>query len=238
MDVIPAIDIRDGKCVRLLQGDYSKETVFGKDPVEMALRWESEGADWLHIVDLDGARDGDSKNKQVIQKICEVTNASIQVGGGVRTLNLAQSYKNMGVSRVILGTIAISSPDIVNEIIEHLGSNFVIVGVDAREGYLASNGWTVQSDIFVEDLIFDMIRIGVSRFLYTDIARDGTLTQPNYELVEKLVSITSTNIIAAGGISSLGDLVKLSKIGVEASVIGKAIYTGDIQLSEALQKVV
>ena len=238
MDIIPAIDIRDGKCVRLLQGDYSKETVFGKDPVEMALRWESECADWLHIVDLDGARDGDSKNKQVIQKICELTNASIQVGGGVRTLNLAQSYKNMGVSRVILGTIAISSPDIVNEIIEHLGSNFVIVGVDVREGYLASNGWTVQSDIFVEDLILDMIRIGVSRFLYTDIARDGTLTQPNYELVEKLVSITSTNIIAAGGISSLGDLVKLSKIGVEASVIGKAIYTGDIQLSEALQKVV
>ena len=140
MDIIPAIDIRDGKCVRLLQGDYSKETVFGKDPVEMALRWESEGADWLHIVDLDGARDGDSKNKQVIQKICEMTNASIQVGGGVRTLNLAQHYKNMGVSRVILGTIAISSPDIVNEIIEHLGSNFVIVGVDAREGYLASNG--------------------------------------------------------------------------------------------------
>ena len=238
MDIIPAIDIRDGKCVRLLQGDYSKETVFGKDPVEMALRWESEGADWLHIVDLDGARDGDSKNKQVIQKICEVTNASIQVGGGVRTLNLAQRYKNMGVSRVILGTIAISSPDIVNEIIEHLGSNFVIVGGDAREGYLASNGWTVQSDIFVEDLIIDMLRIGVSRFLYTDIARDGTLTQPNYELVEKLVSITSTNIIAAGGISSLGDLVKLSKMGVEASVIGKAIYTGDIQLSEALQKVV
>ena len=237
MDIIPAIDIRDGKCVRLLQGDYSKETIFGEDPVEIALRWESEGADWLHIVDLDGARHGDSKNNQVIERICEATKASIQVGGGVRNLGLAQRYKSMGVSRVILGTTAISSPDIVREIIEVLGSTFVIVGVDAREGYLASDGWTVQSDISVEDLMINMVRIGVSRFLYTDIARDGTLTQPNYEVVEKLISLTPASIIAAGGISSLDDLVKLSEIGVEASVIGRAIYTGDIKLSDAFDKV-
>jgi len=237
VDIIPAIDIRDGKCVRLLQGDYSKETIFGEDPVEIALRWESEGADWLHIVDLDGARHGDSKNNQVIERICEATKASIQVGGGVRNLGLAQRYRSMGVSRVILGTIAISSPDIVREIIEVLGSTFVIVGVDAREGYLASDGWTVQSDISVEDLMINMVRIGASRFLYTDIARDGTLTQPNYEVVEKLISLTPASIIAAGGISSLDDLVKLSEIGVEASVIGRAIYTGDIKLSDAFDKV-
>jgi phosphoribosylformimino-5-aminoimidazole carboxamide ribotide isomerase len=237
VDIIPAIDIRDGKCVRLLQGDYSKETIFGEDPVEIALRWESEGADWLHIVDLDGARHGDSKNTQVIERICEATKASIQVGGGVRNLGLAQRYRSMGVSRVILGTIAISSPDIVREIIEVLGSTFVIVGVDAREGYLASDGWTVQSDISVEDLMINMVRIGASRFLYTDIARDGTLTQPNYEVVEKLISLTPASIIAAGGISSLDDLVKLSEIGVEASVIGRAIYTGDIKLSDAFDKV-
>ena len=237
MDIIPAIDIRDGKCVRLFQGDYSKETIFGEDPVEIALRWESEGADWLHIVDLDGARHGDSKNNHVIERICEVTKASIQVGGGVRNLGLAQRYKSMGVSRVILGTTAISSPNIVGDIIEDLGSKFVIVGVDAREGYLASDGWTVQSDISVEDLMNNMARIGVSRFLYTDIARDGTLTQPNYEVVEKLISLTPASIIAAGGISSLDDLVKLSEIGVEASVIGRAIYTGDIKLSDAFDKV-
>ena len=236
MDIIPAIDIRDGKCVRLLQGDYSKETVFGEDPVEMAVRWESEGAAWLHIVDLDGAREGESKNLEVIEGICDATRASIQIGGGVRNLPLAHQYRDMGVCRVILGTVAISSADTVKEIIEEMGREFVVVSVDAREGYLASDGWTVQSEVSVEELMINMEEIGVSRFLYTDITRDGTLTQPNYEVVEKIVSSTSASIIAAGGISSLDDLVKLSEVGVEASIIGRAIYTGDIQLSEALKK--
>ena len=236
MDVIPAIDIRDGRCVRLLQGDYSKETVFGEDPVEMAIRWESEGAKWLHIVDLDGARLGNTINMQVIKRICQSTKVSIQVGGGVRNAQLARQYRNMGVSRVIVGTIAVSSPDTVREILEDLGTEFVLVGVDVRDGYIASDGWTVQNDISTEELMSVMQSIGVNRFLYTDISRDGTLTEPNYEVLENMVSSTSANIIAAGGISSLNNLVKLSNIGVEASIVGKAIYTGDIRLKEALDK--
>ena len=237
MQVIPAIDIRGGRCVRLFQGDYEKETVYADDPVETARRWVNEGATNLHVIDLDGAKDGIASNETHIQNICLRTEARVQVGGGIRSLEIANHYKELGVSRLILGTTAVESPEIISSIIDIHGSESVIISVDAKDGFVALDGWTRGSEVTVKDLIRSMTEYGVVRCMYTDITRDGTLTEPNFQSIEDIINETDMKIIAAGGISTVKSIKHLDELGVEAAIVGKAIYTGDLSLREALNAV-
>ncbi len=237
MEIIPAIDIKDGKCVRLLQGDYDQVTVFSDDPIEMALRWESEGSEYLHIVDLDGAKSGATSNYDVIENICRATNTRIQVGGGIRSLRVAKNYSEVGVDRLILGTVAVDSPSKLAAIMESVGKESVIVSVDARSGIVALDGWTRTSQIKAADLVSDMFSLGVIRCMYTDIDRDGTLSTPNFDAISNLVNMSKVSVIAAGGISSLDSILRLARSGVEAAIVGRAIYTGHVNLKEALNAI-
>ena len=234
MELIPAIDLIDGKCVRLYQGDYSKETVYSDDPIEVALRWESLGARRIHIVDLDGARSGRPDNLRVVERIVNAVQVPVQMGGGIRSLGSARRIIDAGVQRVMLGTVAVRDPDIVRSACAEIGSDAVVVAVDSKDGRVAVSGWTSASDIQATDLVASMMEAGVHTFLCTDISRDGTLTGPNYTLMSQLVQVAGNGIIAAGGIASIDHLRRLAKTGVRAAVIGKALYTADIDLSDAL----
>ena len=237
MELIPAIDLIDGKCVRLYQGDYSRETVYADDPVEVALRWESLGASRIHIVDLDGARSGNPDNLAVVERIVNTVNVPVQMGGGVRSLDSARAIIEAGVQRVMLGTVAVRDPQIVHDACAQFGSDAVVVAVDSKDGKVAVSGWTSASEIQATDLVASMMEAGVRTFLCTDISRDGTLSGPNYGLMRDLITVAGNGIIAAGGIAAISHLQCLSQTGVGGAVIGKALYTGDINLSEALSTV-
>ena len=236
MEVIPAIDIRAGRCVRLIQGDYSKETIFADNPMEMAIKWESEGAEYLHIIDLDGAKDGSAVNMDVISKICADSAARIQVGGGIRDYETAARYMDVGVSRVIMGTSAVDRTDELERILKSIGAESLVVSVDAREGIVALDGWTRESRMTVETVLKNIEALGVKRCMYTDILKDGTLSEPNYAGVENVVSSTNMKIMAAGGIAALSQLKRMSIVGVEATIVGRALYTGDIRLRQAIDE--
>ena len=234
MEVIPAIDIRAGRCVRLIQGDYSKETIFADNPMEMAIKWESEGAEYLHIIDLDGAKEGSAVNMEVISKICADSAARIQVGGGIRDYETAARYMDVGVSRVIMGTSAVDRTDELERILKSIGAESLVVSVDAREGIVALDGWTRESRVTVETVVKNIEALGVKRCMYTDILKDGTLSEPNYAGIENVVSSTNMKIMAAGGIAALSQLKRMSIVGVEATIVGRALYTGDIRLRQAI----
>ena len=233
MEVIAAIDLRGGKCVRLYQGDYGQETIFSEDPVGVALHWESLGAPRLHLVDLDGAAEGKMCNLTMISAIVEAITIPVQVGGGIRQLETIEQLLGIGVGRVILGTIAVESPGLVKEACECYGEA-LIVGIDARDGYVCTQGWRKKTTVKATELVRKMVDLGVRRFIYTDIARDGTLTQPNFEAIAELIGRTDLPIIAAGGICSVSHLERLSRLGVEGAIVGRALYTGDVKLEEAL----
>ncbi len=235
MEAIPAIDIRDGKCVQLYQGDYDRETVFSDSPVDMARMWVETGATRLHVVDLDGAREGAPVNIDIVEEIATSVEVPVQLGGGVRTVKLAQDALSRGVERVIFGTAAVESQELVAEAIEELGPEAVVVGVDARDGYVAVRGWTERSELRAIDLVAAMEKQGVRRVIYTDIAQDGTLTEPNFEGARSLVSSTDMGVLVAGGVSSVEHLVRLAQMGAEGAIIGTAVYTGDIDLREAIE---
>ena len=235
MDVIPAIDLRDGRCVRLHQGDYERQTVYSDAPSEVAARWADLGATRLHVVDLDAARDGGSANLSVVGDIVSAAAVPVQLGGGLRTVEAARAAVALGVDRVIVGTAAVESPSVVESMCRHLGSDSVVVGVDARDGLVAVHGWTQTTGTPAADLVEQMTGLGVQRFLYTDIARDGTLTEPNFRAIEALANCTKARLIAAGGISSVCHLRRLAGLGIEAAIVGKALYTGAIDLDEAIQ---
>ncbi len=235
MEVIPAIDLRDGNCVRLYQGDYARETIYSRDPVEAALRWVEQGASRLHIVDLDGARAGVPVNTGVVSRIASAVPVPVQLGGGIRTVESARDAVSAGVDRVILGTAAVEDPDLVAATCDALGTEGVVVGVDARDGYVAIKGWTEHSRVPAADLMSEMRDLGVARFLYTDISRDGTLTGPNFDALAVLISDPDVRILAAGGISSIEHLLRLESMGVEGAIVGTAVYTGDIDLSAAVE---
>tara|TARA_Y100000996_G_scaffold415571_1_gene411302 strand:+ start:4954 stop:5670 length:717 start_codon:yes stop_codon:yes gene_type:complete len=235
MDLIPAIDIRGGNCVRLFKGDYSKETIFSENPLDVAIQWKEEGATRIHIVDLDGAKDGKLVNNNIIEQIADISNIKIQVGGGIRNLSAVKEYFELGVDRLILGTAAVDTPDLVKSILDYKGPDSLIVSIDAKNGHVALDGWTRIIDMKVNELIHDMMELGVIRCLYTDINRDGTLTEPNYDSISDLVNFAEVSIIAAGGISTIEALLKLKDIGVESAVVGKAIYTNDLNLKKAIQ---
>jgi phosphoribosylformimino-5-aminoimidazole carboxamide ribotide isomerase len=230
MIVIPAIDLRDGKCVRLTQGDYDRETVFDDDPVAVARRWQDAGASWLHLVDLEGARDGHPRQRDTIAAIVTALDIPVQVGGGIRTLTHASDLLDAGVRRIVLGTAAVTNPELVKDVIEAWGADRVVVGVDARGGMVATQGWVETSSVQAFDLIARMADVGVQRVVYTDIERDGMLTSPNFEAIGGAAGL-GVAIIASGGVSSVDDLQRLATItGVEAAIVGRALYTGDVVL--------
>ena len=241
MDIIPAIDIRGGRCVRLEQGDYARETVFGDDPAAVAGRWEAAGSRRLHVVDLDGARDGRPGNEEIIGKIVGAASVPVQVGGGIRDIAVMQRYLDAGADRVILGTAAVKDQTtLINAVT--LFRERIVVGVDARGGMVATDGWLETSTLPATELVKQLSELGVSRIIYTDILRDATLTGPNFGAIAELLEFISglpspVSVIVAGGLSSVEDLMRLSELPVEGAIVGKAIYTGDIDLAAALQAV-
>ena len=237
MELIPAIDLIDGKCVRLYQGDYSKETVYADDPVEVALRWERLGASRIHIVDLDGARSGNPDNLAVVERIVKAVGVPVQMGGGVRSLDSARRILGAGVGRVMIGTAAVRDPEMARAAVSEFGSDAVVVAVDSRDGYVAVSGWTADSDVRATELLERMMEAGVGTFLCTDISKDGTLEGPDYTLMGELVGVAGERVIAAGGIASVEHLRRLASIGVGGAVVGKALYTGDVDLGEALGEI-
>jgi len=236
MEIIPAIDLRNGKCVRLYQGDYGQETIFSDDPVSVALRWQSEGARRLHIVDLDGAAKGEPSNLEAIEDIVAAIDIPVEVGGGIRSIETIEQLFAAGVERAILGTVAVEKPDLVKEACQRFGDR-IIISIDARDRWVATRGWLQKSTVTASELASKMIELGVMRFIYTDISRDGTLTSPNFEAVAELLSQVNVPVIGAGGISSVHHLTKLAELGVEGAIVGRAIYTGDVKLSEAFKAI-
>ena len=233
LEVIPAIDIRGGKCVRLYQGDFARETVFSEDPVEVARRWQECGASRLHVVDLDGAAVGQPVNTESIREILRAASAPVQVGGGLRTLEAIAAMLEMGADRVVLGTAAAEEPSLMEEACCRFG-DAIVAGIDARNGLVATHGWKRSQRLTAIDLLHEMERLGVQRVVYTDIDRDGVLTGPNLQAVGELLKSSSAKVIAAGGVSSLEDLAALARLGVEGTIIGQALYTGDVDLKEAI----
>lgn len=234
MRLYPAIDMIDGKSVRLVQGDYSKKTVFNENPLETALQWQKLGGEFIHIVDLDGARSGNMKNYDIICKIADTLDVPIEVGGGIRTMEAVESYLNNGVSRVILGTSAIKNPAFVKEAVKKYGCK-IAVGIDAKDGNVAISGWEETSQVSALSLAKQMEQIGVSTIIYTDISTDGMLKGPNCSAMKEMAEYVSSDIVASGGVTSLDDLISLKKTGVEGAIIGKALYTGHIKLDEAVK---
>ena len=232
MEVIPAVDIKGGRCVQLYQGDYARETVYSDSPVRMASQWVEMGASRIHVIDLDGAKAGSPVNIEIAGEIAR--SAPVQLGGGIRTVEAANEAVSLGVSRVIIGTAAVEGQDFVQEVCRELGDEAVVVSVDARDGYVAVRGWTESSRVPAAELVKRIEDVGVPRFLYTDIARDGTLTEPNWSAIEELGGRTDLKMLVAGGISRVGHLVRLSKMGIEGAIVGTAIYNGDIDLREAI----
>lgn len=239
MDVIPAIDILDGHCVRLYQGDYEQSQMFDEDPLAVARSWYEQGAKHLHIVDLNGAREGSPKNLKMIEAIARSVPIHVQVGGGMRDRNHVMAVLGTGVSRVILGTVAVEQPQMVADICAEFPGQ-ILVGIDARDGKVATRGWMTTSEVVATELAVRMAAIGVAGIVYTDIYRDGTLQGPNLDALRQLAAVSSVPIIASGGISSVTDLLSLfalSNLGISGVIIGKALYTGEIQLKEAIRAI-
>ena len=236
IEVIPAIDLKDGKCVRLYQGDYGRETVFSDDPLDVALNWQSQGATRLHIIDLDGAARGEVVNREIIEQIAHAMLIPTQLGGGIRTLETIGDMLKLGIDRVILGSVAVEDPELVREACRRYGQS-VIVSLDARKGLVASHGWQQETVLSTNEFARSLLPLGVKRFIYTDINRDGTLTEPNFTAIYELINEIGLPVIAAGGISSLSHLRILKQLGAEGAIVGRALYSGDINLKQALAAV-
>lgn len=233
MRIYPAIDIIDGACVRLVQGDYSQKTKFADDPCEIAMRWQNEGGEFIHIVDLDGARNGEMPNFDLIVRIADKLNIPIEVGGGVRNMECVEKYLDNGVNRVIIGTSALSNPDFVKEAVAKYGAR-IVVGIDAKDGMVAVNGWEEVSTTSAIDLAKQMEKIGVKTIIYTDIATDGMLKGPNVKAMEEMTEAVSIDVVASGGVSSADDIARLKDTGVEGAIVGKALYTDALCLKDAI----
>jgi phosphoribosylformimino-5-aminoimidazole carboxamide ribotide isomerase len=239
MDVIPAIDLLEGRCVRLYQGDYARSQVFNDKPVDVARQWVEQGAGWLHVVDLDGAKTGKVVNLSAIADIVQAVSVPIQVGGGLRDRTSVAQLLNLGVQRVILGTVAVEQPQLIADLCQEFPGQ-IVVGIDARNGKVATRGWLETSEVLATALAQQMQQVGVAAIIYTDIHRDGTLTGPNLEALRELASGLSIPVIASGGVSSITDLLSLlalEPLGVTGVIVGRALYTGDISLKAALQAI-
>lgn len=235
MIIFPAIDIRGGKCVRLTEGRFDRETVFADNPVDMAVRWQAEGGEFLHVVDLDGALAGKPVNLGVIAQIVQAVSMPVQLGGGIRTLAVIEEILTAGVSRVILGSVAVKNPELVTEACRLYGDK-IVVGIDARDGQAAVDGWGVAGGIGAEELAKRMAAVGVQRIIYTDISRDGTLSGINAAATAALSKAAQIPVIASGGVGSVKDIEDVKKAGpaIEGVIVGKALYTGAVTLAQAL----
>ena len=237
MLIFPAIDIRDGKCVRLFKGDFAQETVFSDKPAEMAQKWESQGAQFLHLVDLDGALAGASRNLETVKEILAAVDIPVELGGGIRTMENIDEVLALGVRRVILGSVAVKNPALVKEACAKYGDR-IVVGIDAKDGIVAVDGWGVSGDVDVTTLAKEMKKAGVKTIIYTDISRDGTLEGVNVEATAKLARESGVNIVASGGVKSTADIEALKpyeKDGIDGVIVGKSIYMGTLDLQQAIE---
>lgn len=234
MNIIPAIDLLGGKAVRLQKGDYQKVTVYSETPEKVAEYFYSCGARFLHVVDLDGAKSGKADNFEVIKKIVEATDLSVEVGGGIRSMEIVDLYASVGVDRIILGTAALKDPEFLEAAVEKYGER-IAVGVDIKDGMVAIKGWTEVSDVSCNDFCRRLQQIGVKTVICTDISKDGMMSGTNRELYRELYDEFELNIVASGGVSSMEDIAVLSDMGLFGAIVGKAIYTGAIELSEAIK---
>jgi len=239
MEVIPAIDLLEGRCVRLYQGDYARSQVFNDNPADVAKQWVDQGATRLHIVDLDGAKVGHPVNTQAIAAIVQAVSVPVQVGGGLRDRVGVAQLLSTGVQRVILGTAAVEDHPLVEQLCKEFPGQ-IVIGIDARNGLVATRGWLETSEVKATDLAGQMAQLGVAAIIYTDIHRDGTLAGPNLDALRELATGISIPVIASGGVSSITDLLSLlalEPLGVNGVIVGRALYTGDILLKEAIQAV-
>jgi phosphoribosylformimino-5-aminoimidazole carboxamide ribotide isomerase len=233
VEIIPAIDIRGGLCVRLTQGDYARETVYDADPVAVARRWQEQGATRLHVVDLDGARAGSPQNEAVIGRILQATSVPVEVGGGIRSEADASRYRELGAARVILGTAAVEDQALVQRLAARFG-DALLVGIDARDGVVMTRGWLNSGDVRAVDLARTLTALGVARYFYTDIGQDGMLAGPNVGALRAFVAAAGRPVIASGGVSRREHVFAVSEAGAEAAIVGRALYTGDLSLADAL----
>ncbi len=236
MQLYPAIDMKGGKCVRLTQGSFDHVKIYSDTPADVARQWVSQGASFLHLVDLDGALVGHSVNEPAIRAIVESVDVPVQLGGGIRSAEAVRNMLNLGITRCIIGTRAVEHPEFILQLVETFGPERIVVGVDAKNGMVAVEGWEKVSSISAEDLCMQMKDYGVRHIVYTDISRDGMLTGPNIPHTRLLTEKTGLDVIASGGISSMEDLVRLHENGIQGAIIGKALYENRISLSDAVAK--
>lgn len=236
MRIYPAIDIKDGKCVRLFKGQFSDVTVYGDSPAEMARKWESLGGEFIHVVDLDGALKGHGVNAAQIKEICESVKVPVQTGGGIRTMEDIEKKLACGINRVIIGTKAVSDNDFVKQAVKKYGSK-IVIGIDAKDGMVAIEGWEKTSNFTAVEFAKKMAAIGVQTIVYTDIATDGTLAGPNIQAMTEMTKSVDADIIASGGVGSIDHIKALAGTGVEGVIVGKALYTGNVNLTEAIKAV-
>ena len=235
MKLFPAIDIKNGQCVRLKQGSFQEVLVYSNTPERIAKQWEAAGASFIHIVDLDGALAGHSVNDEVIRKIVVEVGIPIQVGGGIRTAKDIEHKLSLGVTRVIIGTKAVKDPSFIKEVIDTFGSDRIVIGIDAKDGMVAIEGWEKVSSCQAVELAQEMKKYGVQTIVYTDISKDGMLQGPNVAYTKELSEATGLNIIASGGVSSMEDLQQLSDSNIYGAIIGKALYENRIDLIQAVE---
>ena len=233
MLILPAIDLRNGKCVNLVQGRAGEETIFSDHPVEMATQWQQDGAEYLHLVDLDGAFSAESDNLHIVKEIVEVLQIPAQLGGGIRTMERLESVLGLGVTRAILGTAALKNPSLVKAACSEYGSR-IAVGIDAKDGMVATEGWLDISEKPALAFAKEMEDCGVQTIIYTDIKSDGMLQGPNFETTRAIADAVSVNVIASGGITSLQDVQALKAVGVYGAIVGRALYTGALELTNAI----
>ena len=233
MIIFPAIDIKDNKCVRLLQGDFNKVNVYGDNPSKMAKKWEEKGAEFIHIVSLNGARGEGNINDESIKKILQSVNIPIQIGGGVRDEKRIEDLLDMGVNRVIIGSMAVKNKELLKDLVKKYKEK-IVVSIDAKNGKVAIEGWEEVSSLDSIELCKELEEIGVKTIVYTDISKDGMMIGPNFNIYEKLSKETSLDIIASGGVTTLEDVKKLSLMNIYGAIIGKSLYENKIELKEAL----
>lgn len=236
MRIYPAIDIKDGKCVRLLRGNFNDVTVYGDNPAEMAKKWEALGGEFIHVVDLDGALKGHGVNAGAIKEICNSVSVPVQTGGGIRTMEDIEAKINCGINRVIIGTKAVSDAEFVKNAVAKYGDK-IVIGIDAKDGMVAIEGWEKTSEFTAVEFGKKMADLGVKTIIYTDIATDGTLMGPNVAAMAEMVKATGIDIIASGGIGTVEHIKSLVSTGVEGVICGRALYTGDVKLDEAIDAV-
>jgi phosphoribosylformimino-5-aminoimidazole carboxamide ribotide isomerase len=233
--VYPAIDIRGGHCVRLVEGDFTRETTFDTNPVYAAERWVSAGAEWIHVVDLDAAIAGQPVNREAVSDILEAVDVPIQLGGGMRMPEHVDAALGSGVQRVVIGTRAISSPSFVTDLVQRWGPDRIALGLDARDGKLAGSGWIDQTDVLATDVADTLTSAGVEHIVYTDIRRDGTLSGPNLPALAEMIAIAGPAVIASGGIGLIADVEQVRDLGAGGVIIGRALYDRRVDLAEAIR---